>query len=67
MTDDEPDVPIVCEECETTAEIPLSDLADQLEAHNERMHDGEAVAEVDPDVADQLADLIADELGLLDG
>lgn len=67
MTDDEPDVPIVCVECETTAEVPLSELADQLEAHNERMHDGEPVAEVDPDVADQLADLVADELGLLDG
>ncbi|QGN06368.1 hypothetical protein Hrd1104_03025 [Halorhabdus sp. CBA1104] len=67
MTDDEPDVPIVCEECETTAEISLSDLADRLEQHNERMHDGEPVAEVDPDVADQLADLVADELGLLDG
>ncbi|WP_136686532.1 hypothetical protein [Halorhabdus amylolytica] len=67
MTDDEPNVPIVCEECETTAEVPLSDLADRLEGHNERMHDGEAIAEVDPDVADQLADLIADELGLLDG
>ncbi|WEL16231.1 Uncharacterized protein SVXHr_0046 [Halorhabdus sp. SVX81] len=67
MSDDEPAVPIVCDECETTAEIPLSDLADQLDAHNERMHDGESVAEVDPDVADQLADLIADELGLLEG
>ncbi|MFB6128142.1 MAG: hypothetical protein ABEJ47_00125 [Halorhabdus sp.] len=67
MTDDEPDVPIVCPACETTAEVPLSDLADQLDAHNERMHDGESVAEVDPDVADQIADLIADELGLLDG
>ncbi|WP_181685740.1 hypothetical protein [Halorhabdus salina] len=67
MTDDESSVPIVCDECGTTAQIPLSDLADQLEAHNERMHDGEPVAEVDPDVADQLADLVADELGLLDG
>jgi hypothetical protein len=67
MTDDETDVPIVCTECETTAEVALSELADRLEQHNERMHDGESVAEVDPDVADQLADLIADELGLLEG
>lgn len=66
MTADDPEVPIVCPECETRAEIPLSDLADRLDDHNERLHDGEPVAEVDPAVADELADLVAEELGLLD-
>jgi len=66
MTSDEPTVPIVCPACETTAEVPLSALADRLERHNEQRHDGEQIAEVDPDVADELADLVASELGLLD-
>ena len=61
-----PLVPIVCAACETTARVPLSDLADRLETHNDRMHDGEQIAEVDPDVADYIADLIAADLGLLE-
>ncbi len=64
--DESPRVPIVCPACETTARIPLSDVADRLENHNERLHDGEAVAKVDPDVADRVADLVASDLGLLD-
>ena len=62
----EPTVPIVCTECETRAHIPLSDLSDRLDSHNERLHDGEEVARVDPAVADELADLIVEELGLLE-
>ncbi len=61
-----PSVPIVCEVCDTTARIPLEDVADTLERHNERLHDGEEAARVDPDVVDHLADLIADEMGLLE-
>ena len=65
MTDDEPDVPILCPECETTTRIPLSEVANTIERHNEQMHDGEDVAHVDPDLTDQLADLVAEDLGLL--
>ncbi|MDG5774896.1 hypothetical protein VB773_15560 [Haloarculaceae archaeon H-GB2-1] len=64
--DSEPRVPVVCPECETTSRIELSELADSIARHNEQLHDGEQVAEVDPEVADELANLVADELGLLD-
>ena len=61
-----PRVPIVCTACETTARIPLEEVADTLERHNDRLHDGAEIAEVDPDLVDQLADLVAAEMGLLD-
>lgn len=62
---DDPQVPIVCTECETTSRVPLADVADAVDRHNEQLHDGDEVAAVDPDVADQIADLVATELGLL--
>jgi hypothetical protein len=69
MTDDAdgspPDVPILCAECETETRVPLPEVRERLERHNERLHDGEAVARVDPDLADRLADLVAEDLGLL--
>lgn len=65
MSDDEPTVPIVCEECDTTNRIPLSSVAESLDRHNEQMHDGEDVAQVDPDLADQLADIVAEDMDLL--
>jgi len=64
--DDEPTVPVHCEACETTNRVPLSELAETVEQHNERVHDGEEVAGVDPEVADQFADLVAEDLGLLE-
>lgn len=64
--DDTTTVPIVCPACETTSRVPIEDLADAVERHNDQRHDGERVAEVDPDVADRLADLVAEELGLYD-
>ncbi len=68
MSDDiseEPRVPIHCDVCETETRVPLDDLADTLERHNDRLHDGDQVAEVDPAIADQLADLVAEDLGLI--
>jgi hypothetical protein len=69
MTDDtsqsEPQVPIVCSACGTETSVPLSELAATIERHNQQQHDGEEIAEVDPALADQLADLVAEELGLL--
>ncbi|MFC7096385.1 hypothetical protein [Halobaculum marinum] len=64
--DDDPTVPIVCEECDTRTRVPLADLADQLERHNETRHDGEDVAQVAPAIADQIADLVVEDMGLLD-
>ncbi|ELY86958.1 hypothetical protein [Natrinema altunense] len=63
---DAPRVPVVCPDCDTTSRVPLSDVADAVERHNDQLHDGDDVAEVDPDVADRIADLVATELGLLE-
>jgi len=62
---DEPDVPVICPECETTTRVPISKVGDSVDRHNEQLHGGEAVAEIDPDIADQLQDLVAEDLGLL--
>lgn len=64
--EDAPDVPIVCSDCGTTTRVPLPDLADTLARHNEQRHGGESVAEVDPEIADRLADLVAEDLQLLE-
>ncbi|MEF8852565.1 MAG: hypothetical protein V5A44_10005 [Haloarculaceae archaeon] len=61
-SDETVDVPVVCPECGTETRVALDDLADTVERHNERLHDGEEVASVDPDLADQLLDLVADDL-----
>jgi len=66
MTDDDPTVPIVCPACETTTRVPLPSVADAVERHNASVHDGESIAEVDPAVSERLADLVADDMGLLD-
>lgn len=66
MSTEEPTVPIVCPDCGTETTVPLSNVADTLARHNEGKHDGEEVAEVDPALKDRLADLVAEDLGLLD-
>ncbi|MFW6435767.1 MAG: hypothetical protein ACOCY1_05235 [Halovenus sp.] len=65
-SEDGPEVPIICPECETTTRIPAEEVADSLERHNERLHDGDEVAHVDPDLAEQLQNLVAKDLGLLE-
>lgn len=65
MSDDEPAVPIVCPECDTETRIALSDVAESLDRHNDRLHDGEEVAVVDPDIAEQIADIVAEDLDLV--
>jgi uncharacterized Zn finger protein (UPF0148 family) len=65
-SEDSPKVPIICPECETTTRISAEEVADSLERHNERLHDGEEIAHVDPDLAEQLQNLVAEDLGLLD-
>jgi hypothetical protein len=62
--DDPPRVPIVCEECQTASRVPLPGVADAIEKHNDRLHDGEDVAGVDPDVVRHVTDLAAEEMGL---
>jgi len=65
-SEDTPTVPIVCPECDTTTRIPVEDVADSLDRHNERFHDGEEIAQIDPDIAEQLQNIVAEDLGLLD-
>lgn len=64
--DDGPQVPIHCPDCETTSRVPLSDLESRIESHNEALHDGDDVARVDPDIAEQFRNLVVEEMGLLD-
>ncbi|WP_135820932.1 hypothetical protein [Halostella litorea] len=66
MSDDQPEVPVVCTECDTRTQIPLDDVADAVDRHNDQIHDGEAVAEVDPAIREHLADRVAADIGLLD-
>ncbi|MFP9190559.1 hypothetical protein [Natronosalvus vescus] len=68
MTDSEDDarVPVQCDVCETRTRVPLSELAESIERHNEDVHDGEPIAEVDPDLKEQLANLVVDDMGLLE-
>jgi hypothetical protein len=65
MAPDEPDVPIHCPDCETTTRIPISEVAESVDRHNEQIHGGEDVARVDPEIAEELQDLVAEDLGLL--
>ena len=62
---DEPGVPVVCSECGTDTRVPLAEVAAAVERHNERLHDGEDVARVDPDIAAHVADLVAEDMGLV--
>lgn len=64
MSDDEPDVPVVCPECETSTRIPLSRVGESVERHNEQMHDGEEIAQVDPAIASEIQNLITEDLDL---
>lgn len=67
MSDDEsPRVPVVCPECGTTTDVPVTAVGETIERHNERLHDGRAVAEVDPAIRERVADLAAADLGLVD-
>lgn len=63
--DSEPTVPIVCEDCGTETRIPLSEVAGTLDQHNDQRHGGEEVAQVDPALADELANLVAEDMDLL--
>lgn len=66
MSDDSPQVPIHCPACETTSRVPLEDVGEAVERHNEQLHDGEDIAHVDDAVKDELANLLVEELGLLE-
>lgn len=64
--DDVPDIPVVCTDCDTRTKVPFDQVEAAVERHNEQLHDGESVAQVDPDVMELLADRVAEDLGLLE-
>ena len=66
QTESDPAVPVVCDACGTETAVPLSEVEATVDRHNERLHDGEVGAQVDPALADQLADLVAEDMGLLE-
>ncbi len=67
MSDEqEPEVPVVCDACGTETAVALSAVAETVASHNERLHDGAEEAGVDPALADQLADVVAEDMGLLE-
>lgn len=65
MTDDAPEIPVVCPECDTRTQVPFPDVESAVDRHNESQHDGEEVAAVDPAVLDELAEFVARDEGLL--
>jgi hypothetical protein len=64
IEDDELAVTVRCPECGTETDVPVSDLEETITTHNERRHDGEDVAGVDPELLDAVRDMVADDLGL---
>lgn len=62
---DDPTVPVVCAACGTETRVAIDEVAAVVERHNERLHDGEAVACIDPAIRDELASIVADDLDLL--
>jgi hypothetical protein len=66
MSDEElPDIPVICEDCDTRTKVPFDEVEASVERHNEQQHDGESVAQVDPAVMEVLADRVAEDIGLL--
>jgi hypothetical protein len=61
-----PEIPVVCSECDTRTKVHFPEVEEAVARDNRRIHDGEAVAEVDPVVLEELADFVATDLGLLD-
>ena len=62
--DDRPTIPVVCPACDTRTSVAFDDVEAAVTRHNEQLHDGEAVAEVDPTVLEALTDRVAKDMGL---
>lgn len=50
-------VAIVCPECDTRALVEPHEIGAKISRHNERMHDGDAVASVAGNHVDRLAEV----------
>lgn len=60
--DDDPTVPVVCEACGTTTRVALPEAVDTVTRHNDRLHDGEGVAQIDPDLVARIQSLVAADI-----
>jgi len=66
MSDEQPDIPVVCPACDTRTKVAFEDVEAAVARHNDQLHDGESVARVDPAVLEELADRVAEDMGLLE-
>jgi len=68
MTADEepPEIPVVCADCGTRSQVPFDEVEAAVERHNDQRHDGDSVAEVDPEVLEALAEQVGRDMGLFD-
>lgn len=66
IKEDMPEIPVVCTACETRTQVSFDDVEAAVKRHNDTLHDGESVAQVDPDVLDALTDQLGREMGLFD-
>ncbi|ELZ91414.1 hypothetical protein C440_13909 [Haloferax mucosum ATCC BAA-1512] len=64
MTDNVLEVPVVCDVCDTTTRVPLSDLPEAVQRHNDQQHDGDDIAQVDPEIVQHVTDLAAKDIGV---
>jgi len=61
-----PEIPVVCTACSTRSHVPFEDVSAAVERHNQQLHGGDSIAEVDPDVLDALTDRLGKDMGLFD-
>lgn len=61
-----PEIRVVCSECGTRSAVPFPHVEDAVARRDDQLHDGAAVAEVDPTVLEELAAPVAADLGSLD-
>lgn len=68
MTADEeiPEIPVVCPACGTRTQVPFEEVETAVKHHNEQLHSGDAVAEVDPEVLEALTTRLGEDMGLFD-
>jgi hypothetical protein len=62
--EDMPEIPVICPTCDTRSYVPFEEVSDAVQRHNDQLHDGESIAEVDPEVLDALTTKFGEDMGL---
>jgi len=60
--EDVPDVVISCDDCGTRTTVPLTQVSDSVDEHNDLRHDGDEVAGIDEDFLESTIDVLRDEI-----